>query len=150
MKTMRPRTLLLVGLVACMLLADALVALQADAVLGTRRRTRRRTAIVTAAVVSSQQKEEAAKKEAAEDAEEAEKPSEGQKQDTAAAQPAPAPDAGAPGAPGAAKPIGTIVHTLPAGCQQTNVGGVAYQKCGADYYRAAFQGSELVYVTAQP
>lgn len=137
----RPRILLIVGLVSVILLADALLALQADAVLGTRRRTRRRTAIVTAAVVSSQQKEEEAKKEAAEDAKGAEQPSAAPKQESA---PQSAPD------PAAAKPLGTVVRQLPAGCQQTSVNGVAYQKCGADYYRAAFQGSDLVYVTAKP
>ena len=39
---------------------------------------------------------------------------------------------------------------LPAGCTQTTSGGVQYSKCGANYYRAAFQGNNLVYVTAQP
>ena len=28
--------------------------------------------------------------------------------------------------------------------------GVQYYKCGADYYRTAFQGANIVYVTAQP
>jgi hypothetical protein len=43
-----------------------------------------------------------------------------------------------------------VVATLPAGCTQTTSGGVQYSKCGANYYRAAFQGNNLVYVTAQP
>jgi len=51
---------------------------------------------------------------------------------------------------GQALPIGTVVATLPAGCTQTTAGGVQYSKCGANYYRAAFQGNNLVYVTAQP
>jgi hypothetical protein len=55
-----------------------------------------------------------------------------------------------PAAVGTALPIGTVVTALPAGCTQTQVGGVQYSRCGADYYRAAFQGSNLVYVTAQP
>ena len=29
-------------------------------------------------------------------------------------------------------------------------GGVEYYQCGKNYYRAAFQGSQLVYVTAKP
>lgn len=62
---------------------------------------------------------------------------------TAAQSAAPAP------APGAL-PLGTVVSTLPAGCSQMNSGGVQYYKCGADYYRTAFQGANLVYVTAQP
>jgi hypothetical protein len=53
-------------------------------------------------------------------------------------------------APGQALPLGTVVATLPAGCTQTTSGGVQYSKCGANYYRAAFQGNNLVYVTAQP
>lgn len=28
--------------------------------------------------------------------------------------------------------------------------GVQHYKCGADYYRTAFQGANIVYVTAQP
>ena len=65
-----------------------------------------------------------------------------------AAQPiAPAP-AAAPAS--GALPLGTIVASLPAGCSQMTSGGVQYYKCGADYYRTAFQGTNLVYVTAQP
>ena len=63
------------------------------------------------------------------------------------AAPAPAP-AAAPAA--GALPIGTVVSTLPSGCSQIASGGVEYYKCGADYYRTAFQGANLVYVTAQP
>jgi len=65
----------------------------------------------------------------------------------AATQPAPAP---APVAAPGALPLGTIVNALPAGCTQVTSGGVQYYKCGADYYRTAFQGANLVYVTAQP
>ena len=61
----------------------------------------------------------------------------------AAAAPAPAPAAGA-------LPLGTVVPSLPAGCSTMTAGGVEYHKCGADYYRTAFQGTNLVYVTAQP
>ena len=55
-------------------------------------------------------------------------------------------------APAAGKslPVGTVVPTLPAGCTPKAVGGVAYHVCGNDFYRAAFQGSTLVYVTAEP
>lgn len=59
--------------------------------------------------------------------------------------------AAAPAATAAgALPLGTVVATLPAGCTQTTSGGVEYYKCGANYYRTAFQGANLVYVTAQP
>ena len=46
--------------------------------------------------------------------------------------------------------IGTVVHTLPAGCVATPVGGVQYNHCGNDYYRAVFQGNDLVDVTTEP
>ena len=46
--------------------------------------------------------------------------------------------------------IGTVVHTLPAACVATPVGGVQYNHCGNDYYRAVFQGNDLVYVTTEP
>jgi len=65
-----------------------------------------------------------------------------------AAQPAAA--APAPALAAGALPLGTVVSTLPSGCTQTTSGGVQYYKCGADYYRTAFQGTNLVYVTAQP
>jgi len=47
-------------------------------------------------------------------------------------------------------PVGTVVSALPAGCSEKPVGGVEYYYCGGNYYRAAFQGTQLVYVTAQP
>lgn len=47
-------------------------------------------------------------------------------------------------------PIGTVVAALPAGCSTMTMSGVEYYKCGPDYYRTAYQGTNLVYVTAQP
>lgn len=49
-----------------------------------------------------------------------------------------------------ALPLGTIVNALPPGCASKPVNGVEYYYCGQNYYRAAFQGNNLVYVTAQP
>jgi len=49
-----------------------------------------------------------------------------------------------------ALPLGTVVPALPSGCTQTTSAGVQYYKCGSDYYRTAFQGTNLVYVTAKP
>ena len=46
--------------------------------------------------------------------------------------------------------LGTVVNALPAGCVAEARGGVEYHKCGTVYYRAAFQGNNLVYVVAQP
>jgi hypothetical protein len=47
-----------------------------------------------------------------------------------------------PGAP----PAGAVVTALPAGCKPETRNGVEYQNCGGVYYRAAFQGNNLVYV----
>jgi hypothetical protein len=55
-------------------------------------------------------------------------------QQTAAARP--------PGAPA----VGAVVSALPAGCKPETRSGVEYQNCGGVYYRAAFQGNNLVYV----
>ncbi len=65
--------------------------------------------------------------------------------------PAPATVPAAPAAaPGAPLPLGTIVQVLPAGCTSTPVGGQEYFYCGGNFYRPAFSGNNLVYVTAQP
>jgi hypothetical protein len=62
----------------------------------------------------------------------------------AAPQPAAAPPAGP-------VPIGTVVQALPPGCVATSIGGVEYYNCAPGvYYRAAFQGNNLVYVSTQP
>jgi biotin carboxyl carrier protein len=53
--------------------------------------------------------------------------------------------AAAPRPPGAPA-IGTVVAVLPAGCKPETKSGVEYQNCGGVYYRAAFQGNNLVYV----
>jgi hypothetical protein len=47
-----------------------------------------------------------------------------------------------PGAPA----VGSVVTALPAGCKPETRDGVEYQNCGGVYYRAAFQGGNLVYV----
>ena len=67
----------------------------------------------------------------------------------AAAQPKPPPPP--PPAPAGPVPVGTVVHALPPGCVATPIGGVQYYNCAPGvYYRAAFQGNNLVYVAAQP
>jgi hypothetical protein len=53
-------------------------------------------------------------------------------------------------AAGGAPAVGTIVAALPAGCTGTAKGGVEYYQCGSVYYRAAFQGNNLIYVVQQP
>nr|MBS0022415.1 hypothetical protein [Gammaproteobacteria bacterium] len=118
---------------------------EAHAVLGVRRRTARRTAVVVgsagaAQTAAAQQEAAAAQQQAAA----AEQEAAAAKQPAAAAPPAPPP------ATGAALPVGTVVSALPTGCTPTTAGGTEYYHCGANYYRAAFQGTQLVYVTAQP
>ena len=61
-------------------------------------------------------------------------------QQTAAAQQQAA--ARPPGAPA----VGSMVSALPAGCRPETRSGVEYQNCGGVYYRAAFQGNNLVFV----
>jgi hypothetical protein len=46
-------------------------------------------------------------------------------------------------------PVGTVVQALPAGCTSVVVGGVDYSDCGGTFYKAAFQGNNLVYVVVQ-
>jgi len=103
---------------------------EADAVMGVRRRTRRRTAVVVGSAATAH---------------------------TAAAysQPAPVQQQAAPAAPppaatGKPLPLGTVVSALPGGCTSTPVGGVEYYYCSGNFYRAVFQGNNLVYVTAKP
>jgi len=66
----------------------------------------------------------------------------------AAAQPKPPPPPPAPAGPVA---LGTVVHALPSGCAATPISGVEYYNCGPGiYYRAVFQGNNLIYVATQP
>jgi nucleoid-associated protein YgaU len=52
-----------------------------------------------------------------------------------------------PAAPAAsAVPIGTVVQALPPGCTSMVVNGVSYSSCGGSFYKAAFEGNNLVYV----
>ena len=41
-------------------------------------------------------------------------------------------------------------ETTTAGCTVSVIGGVEYHQCAGVYYRAAFQGNNLVYVATQP
>ncbi len=105
---------------------------------GVARRTAYRSAAVmtTAAVVTTAAVETSA---ASSQAAQSTKPP------AAAAQAAPPPSSG--GGPAA---VGTVVGQLPGGCVPAPVSGVEYYLCGGNYYRAAFQGNNLVYVVAKP
>lgn len=170
MKSIRNALLVSTGLVL-MLIGDAppqaplpfQMVSEAHAILGVWRRHARRWAVVgTAAVASSaaaasasetaaanqqaaaaQQQAAAAQQQAAAAQQQA---AEAEKQ-AAAARAATPP---APAATGKPLPLGTVVSALPSGCTSTPVGGVEYYYCGGNFYRAMFQGNNLVYVTAQP
>ena len=124
---------------------------EAEAIYGVRRRTRRRTAVVVgsaaaANTAAAQQQTAAAQQEAAAAKQEAATA----QQEVAAAKQQATAVAPPPSAPGKPLPLGTVVGALPADCTSTPVGGLQYYNCGANTYRAVFQGNTLVYVTAEP
>jgi hypothetical protein len=123
---------------------------EAQAIFGVWRRHARRWAVVgTAAVATTAAATSAA---AASETAAAQQQAAAAQQQAAAAQQQAAAQHQAAAAPAAGKqlPIGTVVSALPAGCVSTPVGGVEYYYCGGNFYRAVFQGNQLVYVTAQP
>jgi biotin carboxyl carrier protein len=65
---------------------------------------------------------------------------------TAQQQAATAQQQAAAARPAGAPAVGTVVNALPAGCKPETKNGVEYQNCGGVFYRAAFQGNNLVYV----
>lgn len=65
------------------------------------------------------------------------------------AQPYYAPIAPPPPA-GTSLPVGTVVSALPGGCVSAPVNNIEYYLCDGTYYRASFQGNNLVYVVATP
>ena len=145
--------------------ALALMVPEADAVFGVRRRTAVVTAVVvesadSAKVASANQQAAAAQQQAAtanqqaaaanQQAAAANQQAAAAQQQTAAVKAAQATPAPPPAAAGAPLPIGTVVTALPPGCVSTPVGGVEYYYGGGNFYRAVFQGNNLVYVTAKP
>lgn len=137
MKTTLKFTLAAIALFL-MLIADVPVLFEqlvpeAHAIFGVRRRAARRGVVVgysmgEAAATSAAANQAAVQKQAA----------------------APPPASPPPAATGKPLPLGTVVSALPAGCTSTPVGGEEYYYCGGNFYHAAFQGNQLVYVTAQP
>lgn len=121
----------------------------AEAVLGVRRRTARRTAVVaysagaataSATASASQQQAAAAQQQAAAANQEA---AAAQQEAALAQQQLAATQAGS------GVPIGTIVTALPAGCTAITVSNSQYQDCAGSFYKAAFQGNNLVYVVVE-
>jgi len=109
---------------------------------GVARRTTRR--VVVAESASTQQQQAATAQQQSATAQQQSATAQQQaataQQQATAAQPQAAPRP--PGAPA----VGTVVTALPAGCKPETRDGVEYQNCGGVYYRAAFQGNNLVYV----
>ena len=128
------------------------------------RATRRRTAVVVSTVVREDEQQKAAaanasSQAAAQQSTAAQQSATAQQQSATAAQQSATAQQQTAAAAAAAKPaptaagplaIGTVVPSLPAGCTSMAVGGVEYQHCGNDWYRSAFQGNNLVYVTTAP
>ncbi len=157
------KTILKIAIVAIpfvlMLIADLPMVPEAHAIFGVWRRHARRWAVVgtaavaTTAAVAATSETAAAQQQAAAAQQQVaiaeQQAAAAQRQATAAAPPA-----GPPASPAAAAakplPVGTVVSALPSGCVPTPVGGVEYYLCGGNFYRAVFQGNNLVYVTAQP
>jgi len=154
MKTIR-NTLLVSTAVMLMLIGDAppesrfgfQLMQDAHAILGVWRRHARRWAVVgTTAAVATTATVAAADEAAAAGAQQ-QAAADQQQAASAPPQPAAAPPAASSDKP---LPLGTVVSSLPAGCESTPVGGVNYYYCGGNFYRATFQGNNLVYVTAKP
>jgi hypothetical protein len=163
MKTIPKIAVVAIALVLVVLADAPLLPVQlvpeAQAIFGVWRRHARRWAVVGTAAVATTATAAAASEAAAAQQQAAaaqQQAATAQKQAAAAQHQAPvaAPPAPRPAAPAAAAgkplPLGTVVSALPAGCTSTPVGGVEYYYCGGNFYRAVFQGNELVYVTAQP
>lgn len=123
---------------------------EAEAIFGVRRRAFRRGVIIGAAAESSakSQSDATAPQQSATTQKQpatAQQQAETAKQQAAAETPPDQPAAG-----GKPLPLGTVFSALPGGCTKTPVGGVEYYYCSGNFYRAAFQGNQLVYVTTKP
>ena len=105
---------------------------------GVARRTTRRAVAATSANTAATQQQAATAQQQAATAE--------QQAATAKQQEATAQQQAAAARPPGAPAIGTVVTALPAGCKPETRNNVEYQNCGGVYYRAAFQGENLVYV----
>jgi len=128
-------TALVLMLIADLPLQSGPLVPEAEAIFGVRRRAWRRGVIVGSTVGAASEAAAMSQPQAAP----------AQQHNAPAVSPAPS-----PAAAGKRLPLGTVVSALPAGCTATPVGGEQYYYCGGNFYRAVFQGNDLVYVTAQP
>jgi hypothetical protein len=128
-------------LLGIQLIADA------NAIFGVRRRTRRRSLAIgyaagTAAADDDDNDDDKDKDDGA-----SEDSASQQNATTKKTTTAPAPH---PAKTGEVLALGMVVTVLPAACTKTSSGGIEYYYCAPNYYRAVFQGNNLVYVTAKP
>jgi hypothetical protein len=128
-------TALILMLIADIPLLSGPLVPEAEAIFGVRRRAWRRGVIVGSTVGAASEAAAMSQPQAAP----------AQQHNAPAVSHAPT-----PAAAGKRLPLGTVVSALPAGCTATPVGGEQYYYCGGNFYRAVFQGNNLVYVTAQP
>ena len=96
---------------------------EAEAIFGVRRRVARRTAVVAYSAGAASASAAAA----------------ASQQQAAAAQLQAA----------SGVPVGTVVQSLPGGCKTVTVSNSEYHDCGGSFYKAAFQGNNLVYAVVQ-
>lgn len=108
-------------------------------VAGVARRTTRRVVVAESTAVAATTQQQAATAQQQQATAQQQAATAQQQAATAQQQAAAARPAGAPA-------VGTVVNALPAGCKPEARNGVEYQNCGGVYYRAAFQGNNLVYV----
>jgi hypothetical protein len=135
-------TALILMLIADIPLLPGPLVPDAEAIFGVRRRAWRRGVIVGSTVGAASEAAAMSQPQAAPAQQQA---TPAQQHNAPAASPSPP-----PAAAGKRLPLGTVVSALPAGCTATPVGGEQYYYCGGNFYRAVFQGNNLVYVTAQP
>ncbi|MGI9536461.1 MAG: hypothetical protein ACR2PB_05285 [Desulfocapsaceae bacterium] len=131
MKNMAFALLVLLMLIVDIPILPVELVVDAEAVYGVRRRTHRRTAVVA---YSAGAANAAAASQAAASSQQQAAPPDQQSQ---APQPV------------SAVPIGTVVTTLPGKCIAVTVANVNYQDCEGTFYRTAFQGNNLVYVSVE-
>ncbi len=46
--------------------------------------------------------------------------------------------------------VGTIVASIPSGCSQVEIDGIAYQQCGDVWYAPQYQGTTVNYIVVNP
>ena len=108
-------------------------------VAGVARRTTRRVVVAESTAVAATTQHQAATAQQQQATAQQQAATAQQQAATAQQQAAAARPAGAP-------PVGAVVNALPASCKPETKNGVEVQNCGGVYYRAAFQGNNLVYV----